>query len=79
MLFVPSHLSLIVITGEGLIQEDRTITYTFAVKKYENPFLLISFKSVSESIYGLVSTQNYNIMLMDNDFHGYKTSIEKES
>lgn len=65
------------ITGQGLIEEDKKLKYTFAIKKYTCPFLLISFKTVSKSIYGLETTQDYNIILTNKAFSGYKTLVEE--
>lgn len=64
------------ITGRGLIEEDKKLVYTLAVKKYNSPFLLISFRTVCKSVYGLVSTQVYNIVLTNDVFNGYKTVVE---
>lgn len=65
------------ITGNGLIEEDKKLKYTLAVKKYKSPFLLISFKTISKSIYGLETIQYYNIIFINESFLGYKTLVEE--
>lgn len=65
------------ITGDGMIEDDKKLFYSFAVRKYECPFLIISFKSISKSLYGLVTIQDYNITLVGTNFSGYKTLVEE--
>lgn len=65
------------ISGQGLIEEEKKLRYTFTIKNYDCKFLLLSFKTVSKSIYGLETTQNYNIILTDSIFNGYKTLVEE--
>lgn len=65
------------ICTHGWIREGKNLECTLAIKKYTCLSLLISFKTVSESIYGLETIQNYNIQLIDKEFYGYCTLVEE--
>ena len=66
------------ISGNGLIEENKRMEFTFEVKKYSSPFLFLSFKTVSKTIYDLETVQYYNVILIKNTFMGYTTLMAEE-